>query len=77
MSGMVWNNRTCALIHFEGIFHPVRFEINLKNSKIEDFWNRFLVKRDCNFRILFAHLEVISTVSVCDYLRHKSSKMSI
>ena len=28
----VWNNRTCTLIYFGGMFHPVRFEINLKNS---------------------------------------------
>ena len=28
----VWNNRTCTLIYFGEIFHPVRFEINLKNS---------------------------------------------
>ena len=29
----VWNNRTCTLIYFEGLFHPVRFETNVKSDK--------------------------------------------
>ena len=33
----VWNNRTCTLIYFEGLFHPVRFETNIKTDKLKTF----------------------------------------
>ena len=41
--------RLKLLLYFKGIFHLLRFEINLKNPEIEDFWNNLGAKFQENF----------------------------
>ena len=56
------------LIYFEGMFHPVRFDINHKTHKLETFGEKKLfVKHDCLTKLVTLEYFLPTFIGCMDY----------